>query len=177
MTCAPIRNLFGESYGSAVAQALLRDDPEAIRSIVLDAVLPPDYPFSGVDRGENALRSIDALADGCAAQPECHGTYGDVRVLIAEAAAILDAEPHEVTVPDLESDADHIVRLDGGDWYASAGPNAVLRWPEAMTVSVSCADRQGISYTSCGRMIRNAFIDDPTVAPDVSCVATMPPMP
>jgi len=295
-------NLLGESYGSAVAQAVLRDHPEGVRSVVLDAVMPPDYALSGVDRGVDFLRSIELLADGCAAKPGCRARYGDVGALIADAAAVLDANPHEATIPDLDTGADRIVSFDGGDWYAAVflamySPStltripsvaqsvidgdlsvldsyasilhdAVLRWPEAMTVSVNCADHQAItdpsalkpflgghpelamllqldlyevvcpawgvasipapfnelltdeevdvpvlvmggafdpitprdaprrvadalgvdavvmpngshmvSYTLCGRTIRDAFIDDPTVAPDLGCIADMPPLP
>src|SRR5258708_4997670 len=36
-------NVYGTSYGSYLAQTLMRDHPEGIRSIVLDSVLPTTY--------------------------------------------------------------------------------------------------------------------------------------
>src|SRR5262245_60955201 len=36
-------NIYGTSYGSYLAQTLMRDHPEGIRSVVLDSVLPTTY--------------------------------------------------------------------------------------------------------------------------------------
>ena len=36
-------NVYGTSYGSYLAQTLMRDHPEGIRSVVLDSVLPTTY--------------------------------------------------------------------------------------------------------------------------------------
>src|SRR6478609_9301776 len=38
-----IWNVYGTSYGSYLAQTLMRDHPEVIRSVVLDSVLPTTY--------------------------------------------------------------------------------------------------------------------------------------
>ena len=34
-------NVYGVSYGTSLALPLLRDDPEGIRAMVLDGVVPP----------------------------------------------------------------------------------------------------------------------------------------
>jgi len=43
-------NVYGTSYGSYLAQTLVRDHPEGIRSVVLDSVLPTTYTDSGRGR-------------------------------------------------------------------------------------------------------------------------------
>ena len=42
-----VSNVYGTSYGSYLAQTLIRDHPEAIRSVVLDSVLPTTYTIPG----------------------------------------------------------------------------------------------------------------------------------
>jgi pimeloyl-ACP methyl ester carboxylesterase len=111
-------NLRGISYGSALAQMVLRQHPEGIRSVLLDSVVPPDVPFDAVARGESALRAFAALDEACAADPACGPVFGDVEALFAEAAAGLDAQPHEVVIPDPETGADRVVHIDGGDLMA-----------------------------------------------------------
>jgi pimeloyl-ACP methyl ester carboxylesterase len=111
-------NLRGVSYGSAIAQAVLRYHPEGVRSVLLDSVVPADTAFSGVERGEGALRAIGALADACAASASCTESFGDLRTLIADAAAALDAAPYEVAIADHDTGADRTVSIDGGDFYA-----------------------------------------------------------
>ncbi len=111
-------NLRGVSYGSALAQAVVRYHPEGIRSVLLDSVVPLDAGLGGVARGESALRAFNALYAACAASATCASTYGDVEALFAEAAASLDVDPHEVTIPDPVSGAPRQVSIDGGDLYA-----------------------------------------------------------
>jgi len=40
-------NVYGLSYGSYLAQTIMRDHPEGIRSVVLDSVLPTTYTIPG----------------------------------------------------------------------------------------------------------------------------------
>ena len=42
-----VSNVYGTSYGSYLAQTLIRDHPEGIRSVVLDSVLPTTYTIPG----------------------------------------------------------------------------------------------------------------------------------
>jgi pimeloyl-ACP methyl ester carboxylesterase len=111
-------NLRGVSYGSALAQMILRNHPEGIRAVLLDSVVPPDVPFDAVARGESARRAFDALDEACGADPACGPVYGEMDALFAEAAATLDANPREVVIPDPETGVDRVVHIDGGDLMA-----------------------------------------------------------
>ncbi len=111
-------NLRGVSYGSSLAQMVVRNHPEGLRAVLLDSVVPPDVPFVGVARGESALRAFEALDEACQADDSCGPVYGDLVELFGEAAASLDAEPYRVMVPDPEGGEDREAFIDGGDFVA-----------------------------------------------------------
>lgn len=89
-------NLWGSSYGTRVALAVLRDNPSGVRSVVLDATFPPDADFFG-ELPANAARSFEALVSACATDDECDDRFGDVEELITAVAADLRDEPVTVT--------------------------------------------------------------------------------
>lgn len=105
-------NLYGFSYGSLLAAAIMRDYPTAIRSVVLDSVLP--LGIDVVQEKPHCLQSgLDALLAGCAADAACHAAYPDLE---AHFYAVLDrlqaapvtikvtslGEAHRVAVDDLK---------------------------------------------------------------------------
>lgn len=90
-------NLWGSSYGTWVALAVLRDDPAGVRSVVLDATLPPDVDFLA-ELPVNATRAFTELASACAADDACANRFGDVRTLIRAAADRLATDPASVRV-------------------------------------------------------------------------------
>ena len=85
-------NLWGGSYGTAVAQELIRQDPDGIRSAVLDGVVPIDA-FWGEGIAENHRRAFSFLSDVCAAQPGCEAEYGDMLALRGRALKALAEKP------------------------------------------------------------------------------------
>jgi pimeloyl-ACP methyl ester carboxylesterase len=105
-------NLYGISYGTRLAQTALRDHPEGIRSVVLDAAYPVDADLYA-ETPANAVRAMDALFAACAADAGCAAAYPDLgqrfRALVAE----LDASPAPITVVD-PTNGDRIdEQLDG----------------------------------------------------------------
>lgn len=111
-------NLHAGSYGTALALEELRTHPEGIRSVLLDSVVPPDATIGALDRAKSAQRSFDTLYAACAAQPKCHDTYGDLRALVAKAAASLDADPYPTEVTDDSDGSKHHMTVTGSDLYA-----------------------------------------------------------
>ena len=70
-------NVYGLSYGTDLALSLMRDYPMGIRSVIIDAVLPP----SAVSLGwtwTNANEAINNIFRACADQPACAAKYGDL---------------------------------------------------------------------------------------------------
>lgn len=91
-------NLFGVSYGTKLALTILDEFPEAVRSVILDSAYPPGLLSD--TRTRDFARALDALAEGCAADPGCRGRWPDLRAEIAEAVRGLRAEPLAVPVPE-----------------------------------------------------------------------------
>jgi pimeloyl-ACP methyl ester carboxylesterase len=66
-------NVYGMSYGSYLAQTLMRDHPEGIRSVVLDSVLPTTYTVP--PNWWNTRAGFDNLFQACAAEPACNAAH------------------------------------------------------------------------------------------------------
>jgi pimeloyl-ACP methyl ester carboxylesterase len=112
-------NVYGTSYGSYVAQTLMRDDPEGIRSIVLDSVLPTNYTIPG--NWQNTRAGFDNLFQACAAETACSAAHPHLEATFTRLVNKLEAEPltTTVSVSDPATGKDVKVVLDGGaliDW-------------------------------------------------------------
>jgi pimeloyl-ACP methyl ester carboxylesterase len=95
-------DLLGISYGTRLAQAVMRDHPEGIRSVVLDSVVPPSLNlFVGLTQA--FPYAFHLLFHGCAQSPSCHHAYPHLAGLFALLVAQFDAHPITVTVRDLHS--------------------------------------------------------------------------
>jgi pimeloyl-ACP methyl ester carboxylesterase len=106
-------NLYGVSYGTLLAQVVMRDHPAHIRSVVLDAVLPlsahavEDYPL-------NFERVFDLFFNTCEADSRCSNAYPDLEAVFYETVDQLNAAPILVRgVPDPLAGKVHAVGVDG----------------------------------------------------------------
>ena len=66
-------NIYGTSYGSYLAQTIMRDHPEGIRSVVLDSVLPTTYSVPA--NWWNARAGFDNLFQACTAEAACNAAH------------------------------------------------------------------------------------------------------
>jgi len=71
-------NIYGSSYGTRLALTMMRDFPEQIRSVILDAVYPP-HVDSLVDQAIYGNQAFERLFEDCAANSACNATYPDLR--------------------------------------------------------------------------------------------------
>ena len=110
-------NIYGTSYGSYLAQTLMRDHPEGIRSVVLDSVLPTTYTVAA--NWQNARDGFDNLFQACAAETACNAAHPHLEETFTGLVNKLEAEPLTTTVSDPVTGKDLKVVLDGGaliDW-------------------------------------------------------------
>ncbi len=110
-------NVYGTSYGSYLAQTLMRDHPEGIRSVVLDSVLPTTYTIPGNWR--NARAGFDNLFRACAAETACNTAHPHLEETFTRLVNKFEAEPLTTTVSDPTTGEVLKVVLDGGalvDW-------------------------------------------------------------
>ncbi len=104
-------NLYGISYGTDLALQTLRDHPAGIRSVVADAVLPPNInPIEAGWRGAN--ESATAIYDACAADPACHAAFPEGRAEYTRVLNDLAAHPRTVHVADPKTGKDTTVVID-----------------------------------------------------------------
>lgn len=82
-------NLYGTSYGTRVAQEMMRRHPGSVRSVILDGVVPPSFvaPAPYAQDAEVALGKVFAL---CTKDEACRTAYpdlpGDYQAMLRNAA-------------------------------------------------------------------------------------------
>jgi pimeloyl-ACP methyl ester carboxylesterase len=110
-------NVFANSYGTYMAQTLMRDHPEGIRSVVLDSVLPTSYSIPV--NWWNTRYGFDNLFRACAAQPACNAAHPHLEQTFAGLVNKLEAKPLTPTISDAYTGKNLRVVIDGGaliDW-------------------------------------------------------------
>lgn len=91
-------DLYGISNGGRVALEVVRRHPEGIRSLVLDAALPPQGNLPG-ELWPHASRGFDVLFEGCQVDPSCAAAFPDLRATFERLVNDLARAPVDVTVP------------------------------------------------------------------------------
>lgn len=94
---APQLNLIAGSYGTRVAQAYMRRYPEAVRTAVLDGVVPPGLAL-GQEHALNLERALDLQAAHCAGRPACSERFGDWRTQLSTLTSRLQEQEQIVSV-------------------------------------------------------------------------------
>jgi pimeloyl-ACP methyl ester carboxylesterase len=85
-------NLWGSSYGTRVALAVLRDDPQGVRSVVLEGAYPMDVDAYG-DTVEAGIAALEHLFTRCEMEPACAAAYPDLAVTFTDTVLALDQDP------------------------------------------------------------------------------------
>lgn len=105
-------NLYGASYGTRLAQTVMRDYPEGIRSVVMDSV----YPIAAnmhTDMPANVSRAIDLFFSNCGADPHCEEAYPNLKRTFFDLVDQLNAEPILVSIPNVLTGERHEANVDG----------------------------------------------------------------
>ncbi len=105
-------NLWGTSYGTRLALGVMRDYPEGLRSVVLDAVYPPSVDLY-MELPDNALRAFNALFYGCAADADCAAAFPDLEWVFFDTVDRLNEEPGAYEVTDALTKERFDVLIDG----------------------------------------------------------------
>ncbi len=105
-------NFYGVSYGTLLGLHLMRQNPEGLRSVILDSVVPTDLNFvEEVSRSEN--RVYDTLFAACEADPACREAYPDLEARYFAVIDRLNEEPVTLTIMDSETGAAYDALVDG----------------------------------------------------------------
>ncbi len=92
-------NLYGVSYGTRAALTYLRLFPDRVRTVVLDAVVSPDYRLY-LNTAEDADRALEFLFARCEADAACREAFPTLRENFAALLARLEEAPVTTTLPD-----------------------------------------------------------------------------
>jgi len=93
-------HLYGVSYGTRVAQHYARRYPERVRTMILDAVVPPDRAL-GPEVAPFADRALDLVFARCAADTDCNARFPSIGSRTRAWLKALRAEPISLTFEDL----------------------------------------------------------------------------
>jgi len=85
-------DVLGGSYGTLAALVYVRRHGDHVRAMVLEGVAPPDYklplPFA-----RTIQASLDHLFADCAADPDCHQAFPNLKAEFETVVKHLDAQP------------------------------------------------------------------------------------
>ena len=85
-------NLWGSSYGSRLALGVMRDFPDGLRSVVLDAPYTPEVDIY-LDTPGSFDRALNVLIQECAAHEACNAAYPDLGVVLFDTVDRLNESP------------------------------------------------------------------------------------
>jgi pimeloyl-ACP methyl ester carboxylesterase len=108
-------NLWGGSYGTLLAQQVMRAHPDGVRSVVLDSMTQPDKGFGGTVAVRQGIDATQQLLDGCAASPACAAAHPTLARDLDEVVTRLDAQPYESVVTDPTTGTPHALVFTGRD--------------------------------------------------------------
>jgi len=110
----PQINFYGVSYGTALGLEVLRNHPQGLRSVVLDAVVPPQANFNA-SSGVSLDAAMTELFAACAADARCATAYPDLDATFADQVRRLDRTPARVPMTDAATGVTYQVPVDGTD--------------------------------------------------------------
>lgn len=147
-------NLYGASYGSKLALAVMRDYPEIVRSAIVDSVFPPQVGYY-THFAQNAHRAFDSFFEECATDPGCSQTYPNLEAVFYRVVDELDATP--VTLMSRQE----ILLVDGGDFMNAI--YSLLYYAEDVNLIPLLIYRAGAGHLS--------FMKDLFAVPDQSHIS------
>ena len=105
-------DLYGVSYGTRLAETVMRLYPSGVRSVVLDSVVPlqEDLYTGGFAAMAHAFQ---VLFSGCAADAACNSEYPHLSGVFTQTARKLNARPIRVQVIDPNTGAPFTVTFNG----------------------------------------------------------------
>jgi pimeloyl-ACP methyl ester carboxylesterase len=84
-------NVYGQSYGPRVVQSLMRDYPDSVRSVVLDAAMSTYSPVEEMATQFGEMQSH--LFELCAADEACNTAFPDLRSVWLDTLSQFDENP------------------------------------------------------------------------------------
>jgi pimeloyl-ACP methyl ester carboxylesterase len=107
-------NLLTISYSTKIAQVLLRDYPQRIRSVVMDSPLPLEVSYDEESVG-NLLQSVEKLLSDCESDKNCNKAFPILKQRFFDFLQEKTNEPLVVTIENPKSGKSETFYLKGED--------------------------------------------------------------
>ncbi|HEX5479034.1 MAG TPA: alpha/beta hydrolase [Dehalococcoidia bacterium] len=92
-------NVYGVSYGTRLALEVMRQDPQHVRSVILDSTLPPQVTPE-LAQSATFQRAVNTLVSGCDADTKCESAYPDLESTYFALVAKANQQPITVQPTD-----------------------------------------------------------------------------
>jgi pimeloyl-ACP methyl ester carboxylesterase len=107
-------NLLTISYSTKIAQVLMRDYPDKIRSVVMDSPLPLEVSYDE-ESVQNLLESVSILLADCAKNENCNATYPNIEARFLEYLEEKTTNPLRVEIENPDNGDTETFYLKGDD--------------------------------------------------------------
>jgi pimeloyl-ACP methyl ester carboxylesterase len=105
-------NFYGVSYGTLLGLHLMREHPEALRSVILDGVVPTSSNFIA-SLPDNENRVYEELFSACANDAQCAADYPNLKNRFQAVVDDLNANPITLPLTDPETGEKYEAVVDG----------------------------------------------------------------
>jgi pimeloyl-ACP methyl ester carboxylesterase len=127
--------LFGVSYGTRLAQVVMREYPEVVHTVILDSVLPIESKIYN-ESAAISQSSLDTLYAGCAANIDCQLAYPDLENDLRTVVAQLNENPLQTNIFGYDEN-DYSRSVDGVEFmsailWAMRQPELLVAVPQAI---------------------------------------------
>ncbi|MBN9391862.1 MAG: alpha/beta fold hydrolase [Chloroflexi bacterium] len=110
-------NVYGASYGTILAQTVMRLYPQIVRSTVIDSVVPPNVnpDITAIASGS---RTMNLIFQTCAADAACNRAYPNLKDLFTKTYNLLNTTQPTVKVTIPETNTTLNVKVDGSKFVS-----------------------------------------------------------
>jgi pimeloyl-ACP methyl ester carboxylesterase len=136
-------NFYGVSYGTELGQFVIRQHPERLNAVVLDAVVPLTYNIF-TEPNFAQQRIGEKYLNGCAADPRCNTAFPNLAARFLVMLDRLDAQPVTINVAPLGEVPPEITALRATSPTGAALP----RTNQALPIELSGGLLEGALYQS-----------------------------
>lgn len=116
-------NLFTLSYGTKIAQTLMRDYPQGIRSVVMDSPLPLEVNYDE-ESVQNLLESWELIFRDCKKDPACNKAFPDLKERLFKFLKEKTDQPQKLTITNPNTKEEETFLLKGKDLLLLLSPGS-----------------------------------------------------
>lgn len=135
----PEANIYGSSYGTRLGLTIMRDFPERVRTLTIDAVYPPQVDAL-TEQAFYGIQAFEQLFNDCATDSACDNAYPDLRQSFYAAIEKMNNAAAEI----YDSEMDATIEMNGDDFaqfvFSQLYDTSYLRYLPALIAAYADGD-------------------------------------